>query len=288
MAYIHKFYSSHPLKTIIIHNKNWEYIVCGRGIGTLLLFPGGGQTAQSNFQLIDAFKNKYKVISPTIYDVDSIDEFCYAINKILEKENSSKVIIYGLSIGGMMAQSYVRRNKDNVIKLIISHAPAPKSKTYKEKIIRPITFLNTILPFIPNYFIQFMSKRFAGWFQGVSRKDHLRLKPEINKVTEELQTYFIGEFYKKYFNKKLLKTWIKLHLNFYNNENFLPDDLSDWKGEILILRTDNDPLAQDDGEFKRLYPKAHVYTFHNTGHLTFYYQFENMVEVMRKFLGDIH
>lgn len=51
-------------------------------------------------------------------------------------------------------------------------------------------------------------------------------------------------------------------------KHFTSRDLSDWKGKLLIIRTDNDPLAQDDGVFKRYYPTARVISFNETGHLT--------------------
>lgn len=269
-----------------IGKKRWEYISCGRGKETLLLLPGGGQTAQSNFQLINAFMDTYRVISPTIYDTDTIDEFCQSMNHILKTEKTGKVNLYGLSIGGMMAQSYIRRNKDKVTKLIISHSPAPKSKTYRKKVIFPLKFLNAVLPVMPTSFIRFAAIKYAGSFQGISEKEHGKLIEYMDEDTKKLLYHFASEFYSKYLTKRLLLTWIRLHFDFYENEYFTPKDLADWKGKILILRTDNDKLADDDGEHAKLYPQAKVYTFYGTGHLTFEYQFEKMKQVIKDFLKE--
>jgi hypothetical protein len=67
-------------------------------------------------------------------------------------------------------------------------------------------------------------------------------------------------------------------------KHFKPGDLRDWIGKILIIRTDNDPLAQDDGVFEEYYPTAQVYTFYKTGHLTPFIQTEQMVKVIKDFL----
>ena len=61
---------------------------------------------------------------------------------------------------------------------------------------------------------------------------------------------------------------------------------SDWKGRVLIIRTDNDPLAQDDGVFKEYYPQAIIHTFHDSGHLTPFVRFEEMAQVIDKFLHE--
>lgn len=273
--------SKYPLKYIKIRGKSWEYIIKGSGKKTLLLLPGGGQTAQSNFQLIQAFEKKYTVVSPTIYNVDFIEEFCFAINTILKKEKKKKVILYGLSIGGMMAQSYAKRNKQRVTALIISHSPAPKSRTYRKSVLTPLLALSIFLPVLPIRLIRFLMKRYALMYQG--GKGISNSLQFDNKLK-----FFVHDFYTRALSKRLLYTWIRLHIQF-SEENFYLSDFSFLKHSILILRTDNDYLAQDDGEFKKIYPSAKVVTFHGTGHMTFQFQFNKMITSINKFLcGTIY
>ncbi len=73
-----------------------------------------------------------------------------------------------------------------------------------------------------------------------------------------------------------------------NEKNFAHKDLAGWKGKILIIRTDNDPLAQDDGVFKKYYPEAKVVTFKETGHLTPFIRFEEMAEEIGSFIKERH
>jgi hypothetical protein len=69
----------YPLLYLEYQGKQWEYISAGRG-SVFVILPGGGETAESNFRLIRSLAKQYKVIVPTIYDVDSIDEFNAALN----------------------------------------------------------------------------------------------------------------------------------------------------------------------------------------------------------------
>ena len=69
-----------------------------------------------------------------------------------------------------------------------------------------------------------------------------------------------------------------------NEKKFTNNDLADWKGKILIIRTDNDPLAQDNGMFKIYYPTAKVITYTKTGHLTPFVRFEEMTKGIQNFL----
>ncbi len=277
---LHKFYKEYPIKTANVGKKTWEYIACGIGKETLLLLPGGGQTAQGNFRLIQAFEKKYRIIVPTIYNVDTIEEFCFAINTILKKEKVKRIILYGLSIGGLMAQSYIKRNKEKVTTLIIFHACTPKSQLYRRKIV-PLLKLSFLLPFVPVGIFSSFLKHFAGKLQGAPKqKIDTSTKNETQIIS--LTKLFTNEFFEKYLTKRLLTTWSNLHKDFIK-ESFSSQDFFDWKGKVLILRSDDDPLMQDEGDFKKVYPQASTYTFHHTGHLTYYYQFPQMVKVMQNF-----
>lgn len=274
----------YKIKKLKVDETVWEYIISGKGNSTFLIFPGGGQTAQLNSDLIKEFEKEFKVIAVNIYDCLSINQFIKAINKILEKERVSNIVIYGLSLGGLLAQSYLKRNKEKVKKIIISHACTPQSKTFFRKIILPLRMLNIFLPFIPNKLIRFITKNFSGRIQGGDKI--LDKETYLKQRRKAFNKLMIKNFYDKYLNKKLLKTLINLSWDFYKNEQITLKDLRDWQGKVLILRTDNDPLMQDEGIFEKIYPQAVRHTFKGTGHLSFFYQFSEMIQIIKKFLKD--
>ena len=146
--------------------------------------------------------------------------------------------------------------------------------------------LNLVLPFIPLFLLRLITKNWADRIQGVSKNVTINFNVERleNRQSRDFRKLLAEKFYREYVTKTLLYTWIKLHLDFYYNEKFSINDFRNWSGETLILRTDNDPLMQDDGEFKKIYPNATVKTFSETGHLTDIYQFEKVVGVIREFL----
>lgn len=271
-------------KKIDINGIIWEYISTGSGKPAFVIFPGGGQTAQGNFRLIEALEDKYKVIAINIYSCDSIDNFNLAVNKILDAEGVNKINLYGLSLGGLLAQSYLLRNMDRIENVILSHACTPKSVTYKRKVITPLKLLRVFLPLIPSSSIKWTTRTFARRFQGGNNKTHFEILSKLEPRTMELNNLFLQEFRNKYLTKRLLTTWINLHSDFYKNEKFVSDTFKDWKGRVLIIRTDNDPLMQDEGDFKVIYPHAVVYTLKGTGHLSFYYKFKEIVYEIKKFL----
>jgi len=86
-------------------------------------------------------------------------------------------------------------------------------------------------------------------------------------------------------DKKYLHSIYDLGMDMKNLESkFTSKDLLKWRGTILIMRTDNDHLAKDDGLFKEYYPKAKVTIFKNTGHLTPFIQTEKIIQSIEDFI----
>lgn len=88
-----------------------------------------------------------------------------------------------------------------------------------------------------------------------------------------------------FLTRKYIKSFYKLGMDMQKEENNWDlKTLNELSKKMLIIKTDNDPLAQDDGIFEKYYPHARVHIFSETGHLTPFIQFENMVSIINEFL----
>jgi pimeloyl-ACP methyl ester carboxylesterase len=272
----------YPLNHEDINGVSWEYISTEKRDKTFVLLPGGGQTAESNYRFIRALEPSYRVIAPTIHEVESIAEFNRALNSILNKEKVDNVILYGLSMGGNLAQTYARDYPERIQGLILSHTCTPKSDTYRRKVIQPLCLVSVLLPVIPDSLIKFATK-FSGKIQGTDRKTITKYFVPTDPQERGYTKAILEDYYKNFLDKKLLRTTIKIHQDLYR-QVLSPRDFNYLQDRILILRTDNDPLMQDDGDFLNVYPRATVHVFEGTGHLTFQLQEDKIIQVIQNFL----
>jgi pimeloyl-ACP methyl ester carboxylesterase len=285
MSFIDTFITSHQPKPVIIDGHEKYYVVGGKGKTAFLIFPGSGQDALSCYDLVDEFEKEYKVIAVNYDDIYSVESFFEYIQAILKQERVEKVILYGLSLGGFLAQHYVRRYKESVKFLILSHCGTTKSKTIIRQIVIPGKILYFFIPIIPQKVLNALFKPLAGRVQ--TGKSHVRKLYHKHASKENLERRY--DFARKttfsFIDKNYIRTLYQIGTDMERLEkNFTSSDLQDWKGKMLILRTDNDPLTQDDGMFLVYYPEASVVTFGITGHLTPFIQFEKMVEEIHHFL----
>ncbi len=287
MAFVDEFIKKHPVKSLKINNIVGKYIVGGKNNVGFLIFPGGGQDMYSSYDLIETYENKYKVISLNITGFSDLKTFFTFINKIIEVEKIKKIIVYGLSLGGFIAQHYVRANKKRVIKLILSHTATTMSKPVIKKVMIPGKILYFFLPIIPISLLRYLVKKNAGRIQ-VGHSNTLDLwKKYTSKFNLKKREEFINRFGLDFLNREYLNSFYRLGTNMESEERgWGIDDLKDWSKNILIIKAVDDPLAQDDGMLKRYYPKAKEYIFNGTGHLTPFIQFEKMKQVIDEFISS--
>ena len=287
MSFVDKFIKKHPVKTLRINNVAGKYITGGKNNTGFLIFPGGGQDMYSSYDLIEAYENKYKVISLSITGFSDLKTFFTFINRILEKEKINKVIVYGLSLGGFIAQHYVKSNKEKVIKLILSHTATTKSKPVIKKVMTPGKILYFFLPIIPVSLLRYLVKKNAGRIQAGHSNILDLWKKYTSKSNLEKRTEFSNRFGLDFLNREYLNSFYRIGVNMEREEKIWDKNiLMDWSKNILIIKANDDPLAQDNGMFKRYYPEAKEYIFHGTGHLTPFIQFEKMKQVIDNFISN--
>jgi 3-oxoadipate enol-lactonase len=265
-----------PEKKLVIKGVEWEYVTGGRGRQTLLMFHGAVGGAETMQWLAASFADEYRTITPTVADVNTLEEVCDAVSAILDREHVGRAVVFGGSFGGLVAQAFFKRRRAQVEDLVLLSTGVPNRKTGART--EWMTKLLRLLPF--------------SLTRGL-------LKPEISKhlntpVPEE-HAARIREFkqhLEEYFNHKLTKrtllSRVALGVDFNRNETYAPDDQSDWPGRILIVESNDDPTIPVD-ERRRLraaYPRALVCTFAGAGHLIPLLRLEELVGVVKAFLKE--
>jgi pimeloyl-ACP methyl ester carboxylesterase len=81
-----------------------EYVAAGRG-PVLLAFHGAIGNADSMDWFVRAFASRFRVIVPSLGETYDVDEFCRRVDDVLEQEGVATGIVFGISFGGLLAQS---------------------------------------------------------------------------------------------------------------------------------------------------------------------------------------
>lgn len=271
------FRRAHPYKSLTFGDAEWNYISCGRGEQTLLLLPGALSTGESTFPLITAFENQYRIIAPSYALSLTMNGLCEGIAQILEAEGVDKVHVIGGSYGGLVAQYFVRKYPDKASSLILSH-----TFLMTPKLEKPLRIAGKLFLLLPRrLFIALLKLRLNKMLLSTLRRAG---HPEF-------------EFWRAYLNEAIATDRFKevaIHqnnclLDLAREPQFTADDLKNWRGQILIIDSDDDPAigAKDRALLRKTYPQAEVQTFQDAGHASSILKREEVFSVIKNFLSGI-
>jgi pimeloyl-ACP methyl ester carboxylesterase len=262
------FRSTHPCRSRTLDEHQWEYISCGQGTETVLFIPGSWHVADIWFHTIRAFEDAYRIISPTYPGVTTMAELVEGVAEILASEGIDRAIFVGHSFGGMIAQCFVRKYPERVVDLVLSNTDFPHAPKERKRKVR----LSYLLP--------------GRLYLNVLKKKYITLIEPIPPTERAFWQAYFDELYASRITKREFTAFLNCSVDYHKNYSFVPGDLNDWPGRMLLLESDNDQyfsLPQREA-LKAIYPQALVHTFHNGGHTPSIAQREEYHTVLRNFL----
>ena len=253
-----------PVKSLEAEGVEWPYLVRGEGPRTLLFLHGMGGAADIWWQQIEALQPDFRIISPTLPAVHTLQEATAGINHILEAENVNRLSIVGTSMGGYIAQYYLSQYPERVEQVVFGNT-FPPNEIYR----RENGGLRKLVPWLPEWLVmsQFRSNisKTVSPASGYSPLVEAYLLEQYSGLMSKEQ--FIGRF------DIVLDSFA---INRSPDRQAVPK---------LIIESDNDPLVYPElrSRLKQAYPAAQVHTFSGTGHFTYLNEPEAYIEVLRRF-----
>lgn len=269
------FLKNHTKKNINFQGQNIAYYCCGRGEKTIFLPPGvagGIFPPEYGFRSIKSFEDEYRVIAPDMIAFSSVDEQNEILNQILDAEGIDKVSILAGSGQGIIAQIYFKNNCDRVEKLILYNTPALKGGRNKKWVL-------WIIKMLP-----------SSVFRAVVKKKLKSLIPADVPLEAaarlKLMGAFLHEVITEKFNRKNLLSFLKLIFEFNKSGGYTPEDFKGWKGQTLIMTSEDDRGYKDVPYLMDNLPNTSLFKF-QTGykHLAPTVFMEEFIKTVKDFLN---
>jgi len=269
---LNQFRTTNPYKRETISEVQWEYIVAGQEGETILLLPGALGTGEGAWQHILRLERKYHVISPSYAAVPTMAELVDGIVQILKLEGVSSAHVLGGSYGGLVAQVFVRRHPEQTKSLVLSHTLLPDPVRGKK--IKSVVRLLRVLP--------------MPVVRALFRKRMSSLLPKDHDEAGFSNAYFEETVRYRLTKRSLINSYRRV-LDFDTRYVFLPQDLVQWPGKILLMMSDDDPATPLDVReaMMKQYSSADVHTFSGTGHAAAILEQDEYLSVFEQFLDSL-
>lgn len=247
------FRATHPLRTLIVAGIPWEYRVSGTGHDAVLMIHGGTGSSESIFRYTLALEGDHRVITPTVPTaVTTMGDVLTGIQAILEVEQVAIMHCVGFSMGGMIAQVFLRQHPERVRSLFLFHCPPPGA-AYADRLERHPHRLRWLPRRLTRLLVRaYLAKEFRryAYVPGDERRFWVRYYLDASSAERTANQ-------------------LKIVCDYLRNHEFAASDLAHWHGAVAIVETATDRVipAGDRTRLKALYPRARVHTFPSGGHL---------------------
>ena len=265
------FRSSHEFQSVSRNGLDWYFLTGGFGIPVVLM-PGLCGNSDEHFALMSILETEFQVVAVSWPDeLTYLPDLNQAVIAIMDSLNIHSAYIFGHSIGGLLAECFMKEFPDRVAGLILANVShlAPM----RETVVRSAL---TVLPFTPRKFLE----------QKASRAIRQQLAGSKDEPfwTPYLEAEFRGTSSKVLSNRA---TCIMAALDRYPANKI---DLDGWNRRVLLIESDNDPActAVERDDLRRLYSRSEVQLLPGTGHFSPYTRPDIFVQAVLTFLRDFN
>ena len=258
-----------PLRHVTVGGHTWPYLEAGRGNEVLLLLPGAMGAADTSFQYILAFQERYRVLSLDYPgDITAIPPLLDGLAGALTVLGVACTHVIGGSYSGLVGQFLAAAHPERVASLLLSNTGAP-DPAYVAR-WRLATGLSAPLP-----------ERLA---HSVMRATVRLFLPGDSAVQRFWRDYFAAAI--PTLRKQPMVA--RLHLTAEMNAAGRDLALHPYRGPVLIVDAGEDalvPRRQQTG-LRALYPQARCEALDNKGHVASLDEAEAYIAIYREFLCE--
>lgn len=266
----------HQQRTLQQEPHTWRYLVAGDPQQeALLLLAGGGGDAGTMFPYIDVLSDDFYVIAPDIPPtLRTLDDATLGLRAILAHEHIAQTCLLGISLGGILAQVFIRRFPTLVQDWIIAQTILPS-----KHLAAATRMQRNMMWFYPQPALRWMALR--AYRTGI--------KHSSTPADAQTRAFWQGYFEALYTRRFGRGDWLArafLTADYHTHHEFRSDDLKAWQGELLIIESSHDTVIDegDRGALAGMYPRAYVQTLWGYDHLAPILAADDLAHSIYKFL----
>jgi pimeloyl-ACP methyl ester carboxylesterase len=265
-----EFRATHPIRRRAIDGVEWNYILRGEGLATLLILGGAMSTAETSRSLIGSMEKAYCILAPGYPIYEQMAYFVDGLVKLLDLEGILRVHIYGHSLGAAIAHVLIRRHPDRVGKLILS-----SFGLYNERNLRQAKRFLSLFRLLP-----------YGFVSGYYKRRIPKLLTGIDEGEKSFLTAYMKDVLDLQLNKAMLMSQFGIMEDMFENPGAYGVYQPTEGRNVLILQAKDDTGFEPDEQaaLRQTYPHATVHLFDEGGHLMRATHRSEYDAVLREFL----
>lgn len=265
-----------PEKEIMVAGKAVHYQLGGQGDRTIVILPGTTGRAANYFMYFNSLGRDFKVLSLNYPLVDSVEEAADMVEAVVASENLNDCIVVGHSVGGIVAQEWVRKYPNRVKGMVLLHtygktAAVPKI-AIQGHLLENTRLVRSFRSFKYSFFRKGFAKRISS---GITNSD----------VEDK---FFWGAFTQEIFvmsTPEEMKSNFGMMLYFWQKMIFKSEEFEPWKGKTLIIESeiDKDGKRPEKEALLTLFPSTESLILHGSSNMSIVRNLDQLINAISAF-----
>lgn len=236
------FLATHTLETAEIESVRVPYYACGQGARTLLTFCGGHSMPYTVWETVEAYERDHRVLVLDLSGFGDVAALSHGVNEVLSREGVERVVLLGTSLGGLLAQIYLRHHSQRVDGVILMNTGAFKPGGHK-----PVALVLTRL--LPERLIRWIFLKKLRAYFATAMAD-----PRAAEAGRFPLAHLEHVMARHFTKRKLLNILSVLYQ--FGREGHSRADYERWRGRALIVSSEDDDGFEDVAWFLDNLPNA--------------------------------
>jgi len=239
------FVGSHSVREIDHGSRRVRFLSGGSGNRTILILTAAHGTPSMLYDTVLRLESDYRVVVVDVGDASSLDSLTSDVDRVLEAEGVGRVVAFGQSICGILAQAYLMRGASRVDALVLAQTLAPRRENNRLAAL-------WILRVLPGPLLRAV----MSW--KLRRLPTPQLAPE-DAARRAMSRALLLDAVSTTLTKKRLMSTVHLVLEFNREESYGVAANGAWQGRVLLITSEDDAGFGDVERISRALPHTEVH-----------------------------
>lgn len=244
----------HPLREVECDGRRLYYLVAGCGEPPILILTAAHGTPYVCYDAVLRFQRDHRVVVVDVGEASRLDELAADVDRVLDIEGLDRVVAFGQSFSGILAQAYVMRRPARVEAMVLAQTVAPRRENNR---VAALWVVRVLPGFLIRALVSKKLRRVS--VPAIPAEEATRLAASRVLLLDAVRTTL---------TKRRIMHAVRLVLEFNLQEVSLAAAGGGWAGRALVLTSEDDPGFRDAERIRAALPRTEVHTLPSgAGHM---------------------
>jgi pimeloyl-ACP methyl ester carboxylesterase len=245
---------THPLRRLESEGRHLSYLTGGSGQCAILILTAAHGVPLLLYDTVLRLEDTHRVVVLDVGEAASLDELARDVGCVLDAEGLDRVVAFGQSLCGILAQAFLMRGASRLEALVISQTIAPRHESNRMAVL-------WILRLLPGALLRVLMKKKLGRLSTVDLPEECAARHAMSRALLRLTAATT-------LSKKRIMNIARLIFEFNREESYGVAANGAWPGRVLVFTSEDDLSFGYVGRIEKALPRTEVYVLaKGAGHL---------------------